>query len=164
MTEPIDIVRSMFAHHFWATEKVINHLEGLPQQRLDDAVPGTYGSILSTLTHLVDADDRYLLRLTTTSLPPYEDRGPRPLATLRSELSDHKKRWSVSLDRLNAGTLQASITGRDDYPDTHDAEGLLLLQAIHHGNDHRTQICSTLGALGEVVPDLDGWAFWAGGR
>ena len=164
MTEPNDIVRSMFAHHLWATEKLIDHLEGLPQQRLDDAVPGTYGSILSTLTHLVDADGRYLLRLTTTSLPPYEDGGSRPLETLRSELGDHEERWSGFLDRLDAGTLQASITGREDYPDTHDAEGLLLLQAIHHGNDHRTQICSTLGALGEDVPDLDGWAFWAEAR
>jgi uncharacterized damage-inducible protein DinB len=41
---------------------------------------------------------------------------------------------------------------------------MLLIQAIHHGNDHRTQICSTLGALGEEVPELDGWRFWVEGR
>jgi len=164
MTEPRDVVRAMFAHHLWATRRLISHLEGLPRERLDDAVPGTYGSILSTLTHLVDADGRYLLRLTTTSPPPYEDGGSRPLPTLRSELDEHGERWTAFLDRLEAGTLQAAITGREDYPDTHDAEGLLLLQAIHHGNDHRTQVCSTLGALGEDVPDLDGWAYWAEGR
>ena len=164
MTGPNDIVRAMFAHHLWATEKLVDHLEGLPRQRLDDAVPGTYGSILSILTHLVDADGRYLLRLTTTSPPPYEDGGSRPLAALRAELGDHEERWKGFLDLLDSGTLRASITGREDYPDTHDAEGLLLIQAIHHGNDHRTQICSTLGALGEDVPDLDGWAYWAEGR
>ena len=164
MTRPNDVVRSLFAHHLWATEKLFDHLERLPQQRLDDAVPGTYGSILSTLTHLVDADGRYLLRLTTTSPPPFEDGGSRPIATLRSELDDHRTQWNGFLDLLDVGTLRASITGREDYPDTHDAEGLLLLQAIHHGNDHRTQVCSTLGALGQDVPDLDGWTYWAEGR
>jgi uncharacterized damage-inducible protein DinB len=164
MTGPGDVVRSMFGHHLWATETLIHHLEAQPRDRLDDAVPGTYGSILSTLTHLIDADARYLLRLTSTTPPPYEDGGARPLATLRSELLDHRSRWAEFLDRLDAGTLQASIVGREDYPDTHDAEGLLLLQAVHHGNDHRTQICSTLGAVGAEVPELDGWAYWAEGR
>ena len=164
MTRPNNVVRSLFAHHLWATEKLFDHLERLARERLDDAVPGTYGSILSTLTHLVDADGRYLLRLTTTSPSPFEDGGSRPIATLRPEIDDHRTRWNGFLDRLDAGTLRASITGREDYPDTHDAEGLLLLQAIHHGNDHRTQICSTLGALGQDVPDLDGWTYWAEGR
>lgn len=77
---------------------------------------------------------------------------------------EHRRRWGEVLDRLERGELRARIRGRGDYPDTPDAEGLLLLQAIHHGNDHRTQICSTLGALGEPVPDLDGWEYWATAR
>jgi len=54
--------------------------------------------------------------------------------------------------------------GKEGYPNTDPAESLLSIQAIHHGNDHRTQICSTLGALGEEVPELDGWSYWATGR
>jgi hypothetical protein len=38
---------------------------------------------------------------------------------------------------------------------------MLLIQAIHHGNDHRTQICSTLGARDLPLPEIDGWDFWA---
>lgn len=163
MTGPSDIVRAMFAHHLWATEKLIEHLEGLDPEQLDGTIPGTYGSILSTLTHLIDADARYLLRLTTVSLSPYVDRGARPLAELRADLTEHAGRWDVFLDQLEAGSLEAAVLGHEDYPDTEHAEGLLLLQAIHHGNDHRTQICSTLGALGHEVPDLDGWTFWAEG-
>jgi hypothetical protein len=41
---------------------------------------------------------------------------------------------------------------------------MLLIQAIHHGNDHRTQICSTLGALELPLPEIDGWDFWASQR
>jgi uncharacterized damage-inducible protein DinB len=54
--------------------------------------------------------------------------------------------------------------GHDDYLDTSPAESMLLIQAIHHGNDHRTQICSTLGALDLELPELDGWDFWAAQR
>jgi uncharacterized damage-inducible protein DinB len=154
----------MFAHHFWATEALIDHLERMPRDRLDDAVPGTYGSILETLTHLVEADERYLIRLRDPSPPPYVDRGTVPLDTLREELRDHRRRWDEALGELEAGTLSASILGREDYPDTEHAETMLLLQAVHDGNDHRTQICSTLGALGLEVPELDGWEYWARGR
>jgi uncharacterized damage-inducible protein DinB len=144
---------------------LIAHLEGLPAERLDASVPGTYGSMIATLTHLVDADTRYLRRLADPSPAPYEDRGGVPLADLRAEMADHRRRWDEALGELEAGTLHAEIRNHHDgYPDTLDAEGLLLLQAIHHGNDHRTQICSTLGAIGEEVPELDGWTYWAEGR
>lgn len=161
MTSPNDVLRAMFDHHLWATEALIDHLEALPQARLDDAVPGTYGSILQTLTHLVEADERYLIRLRDPSPPPYEDRGSVPLDTLRAELREHRQRWEAMLDELESGALSASILGREDYPDTSQAETMLLIQAVHHGNDHRTQVCSTLGALGEEVPELDGWMYWA---
>ncbi len=153
----------MFSHHLWATEKLIDLLAGLPRERLDATVPGTYGTISETLTHLVGADERYLLRL-RGPLPPYEDHGARPLEALRADLHDHAVRWESALEWLERGDLRAAIRGREDYPDTDDAEGMLLLQAVHHGNDHRTQICSILGALGEEIPDLDGWTYWAEGR
>jgi|SRR3990170_3329047 len=166
MTTPNDMVRAMFAHHLWATEALIDHLEGLPRERLDQAVPGTYGSIVATLTHLIDADSRYLLRIEDPSPPPPRaaDREGIPLETLRAEVAEHRRKWDEALDRLERGELSARIRAHPDYPDTDDAEGMLLLQAIHHGNDHRTQICSTLGVLGEQVPELDGWEFWAHGR
>jgi uncharacterized damage-inducible protein DinB len=164
MTRPDDIVRTMFAHHLWATETLIDHLRGLPPERLDEAIPGTYGSMVATLTHLIDADGRYLRRTQDPSPPPLEDRVGVPLETLRAEMAEHRRSWDEVLDRLERGELATSIRGKPDYPDTDDAEGMLLLQAIHHGNDHRTQICSTLGALGEPVPELDGWEYWVAGR
>ncbi len=151
----------MFEHHLWATRMLIDHLGSLGEAELDTAIPGTYGGISSTLTHLIDADGRYLQRLERPTLPPYEDRGAVPLVELRRDLDEHERRWAEALARLDEGTLRAEIAARDDYPDVPRAEGLLLAQAIHHGDDHRTQICSTLGALGLEVPDLDVWAFWA---
>ena len=65
------------------------------------------------------------------------------------------------LARLEAGDLHAAIEGDRDVAGGIDpAESLLLNQALHHGNDHRTQVCSTLGALGLEVPDIDVWTYF----
>ncbi len=164
MTSSSDALRAMFDFHRWATEGLIDHLAELPKKRLDDAIPGTYGSIQQTLTHLLDADGRYLTRLRDPSPPPRVEREGVPLDQLRSELREHAERWEQALVDLDAGTLDAAVLGAEDYPDTRPAEAMLLIQAIHHGNDHRTQIWSTLGAAGEEVPELDGWEYWRRGR
>jgi hypothetical protein len=71
-------------------------------------------------------------------------------------------RWAEVLEALEGETLHASIAGGGR--NTDPAESLLLNQALHHGNDHRAQVCSTLGALGLDVPDLSVWAFWEAER
>jgi uncharacterized damage-inducible protein DinB len=164
MTTPSDVLRAMFAHHVWATTRLIDALDQLDPIHLDARIDGTYGSTTQTLTHLVDADERYLQRLVTPTLVSIDDAATRPLAGLRMEIQEHGDRWSRMLDAVDGGELHAAVVGKSDYPDTDPAETMLLVQAIQHGNDHRTQICSTLGALGLDVPDLDGWEYWASER
>jgi hypothetical protein len=36
---------------------------------------------------------------------------------------------------------------------------VVITQAIHHGNDHRTHICTILGQNGISVDDIDVWAY-----
>ena len=54
--------------------QLIDHLDRLPAGRLDASVPGTYGSMIDTLTHMIDADSRYLLRLRDPTPPLADDR------------------------------------------------------------------------------------------
>ena len=37
--------------------------------------------------------------------------------------------------------------------------GIRLAQAIHHGTDHRSQICTALTSLGIEPPSIDAWDF-----
>ena len=164
MTSSSDVLRAAFDRHLWATDGLIDALDQLDPERLDASVPGTYGSILQTLTHLIDADDRYLLRMTSTELPPSEQHRTQPLGQLRDRIRENRVRWNGMLDALDAGTLDATIAAKEDYPRTEHAEALLFAQALHHGDDHRAQICSTLGALGLDVPELDVWDYWLVGR
>jgi hypothetical protein len=41
---------------------------------------------------------------------------------------------------------------------------LLVVQAVHHANEHRANVCSILGARGLPQPDVDVWAFGAAER
>jgi uncharacterized damage-inducible protein DinB len=146
-----------FKHHLWATEKLIEHLRGLPDDALGAGGEGVYGEVLATLSHMLAADGRYLTYLEGNSPPPSED-VPRPLDELADELRDHAVRWRVVLDVL--ATLDVTLAKRGERPEMPHATNLLIAQALHHGTDHRTQICTVLSANGFESPVLDVWQYW----
>ena len=42
---------------------------------------------------------------------------------------------------------------------SHNTMGIQLTQALHHGTDHRSQICTALKTLGAEPPGIDVWDF-----
>ena len=52
-----------FKHHLWATQMLLDTCATLPPEQLQTTVPGTFGSIITTLRHLVASDRGYLRRL-----------------------------------------------------------------------------------------------------
>jgi uncharacterized damage-inducible protein DinB len=155
----MDPLSEAFQHHTWATERLIRHLRALPQAALSATTTGVYGEVLATLSHLLLADGRYLSYLEGVSLPPRT--GPdatRSLDELADQLRDQAVRWRVLLARV--GEVDVTIPARGDRPELAHATNLLVAQALHHGDDHRTQICTVLSANGYVGPDLDVWSYW----
>jgi uncharacterized damage-inducible protein DinB len=51
-------------HNAWATAQAIDALRGLDDVALNATVPGTYGTILETIQHLVYAEGSYVYRMT----------------------------------------------------------------------------------------------------
>ena len=156
----MDTLRELFRYHTWATLRLIDHCQELPAEALGESVPGTAGTVLATLVHLVAAEQRYLARLPVEgpSRPMREGMEPA-LRELRSVFAEQATRWDALLDR--GAELNVTLPAQRSWPDTPHAETLLFLQCLHHGNDHRTHICTVLGAHGRDVPDIDGWAYWA---
>jgi uncharacterized damage-inducible protein DinB len=156
----MDALATLFDYHEWATLALIDHCAGLPPDVQAATVAGTHGSIQATLVHLVAADQRYLTAM--LGGPPADravyERNPIPIGELRLPFEQQAQRWRSLIARANE--LDITLPGRGNDPDVPHAENLLFLQALHHGNDHRTQICTILGALGLDVPDIDGWAYW----
>jgi uncharacterized damage-inducible protein DinB len=159
----MDPLSEAFQHHLWATETLIKHLRTLPPEALDAQAPGVYGGVLATLSHLVDADSRYLRRLEGDPPPPRPGSGPsRTLDELADALRDQAPRWRIVLAR--AGDLDITIPARGTWPEAPHAANLLFAQALHHGTDHRSQICTALTAGGYEVPEIDVWSYWLARR
>jgi uncharacterized damage-inducible protein DinB len=155
----MDPLSEAFQHHTWATERLIRHLQSLPETALTATAPGVYGEALATLSHLVSADARYLGYLEGDS--PFRRPGPDPvvpLDELADRLRDQAVRWRIQLARI--GELDVTIPASGERPVLPHATNLVIGQALHHGNDHRTQICTVLSSNGYEPPDLDVWSYW----
>jgi uncharacterized damage-inducible protein DinB len=146
-----------FGHHVWATLRLIDACLSLSTGQLQTGVPGTYGSILGTLRHLVGADSSYLFALTGGRTPTI-DEDLLDLPELRAVMESNGVAWSSLLAReLDPGAVV--VRHRDDGSESHAPMGIRLAQALHHGTDHRSQVCTALTALGVEPPAIDVWDF-----
>lgn len=150
------LLADAFEHHVWATLRVIDACAALSAEQLDTTVPGTYGSIIDTMRHLVGADASYLFVLTGGESALIDD-DTMDLSDLRGVMESHSEAWSSVL----AGSLdpeEVVMRRRDDGSEVHAPLGVRLAQAVHHGTDHRSQICTALTTLGVTPPEIDVWA------
>ena len=149
-----------FGHHVWATQQVIEVCTSLSKDQLASPVPGTYGSILDTLRHIVGADAWYLFVLTQGRVPRIDDETEKEMGLdeLRTTMERHEAAWSSVLGDYPDPDVDV-IAHRQDGTQSHSPAGIRLAQALHHGTDHRSQICTGLTALGREPPEIDVWAF-----
>jgi uncharacterized damage-inducible protein DinB len=152
-----NILSDAFEHHLWANRQILDACGNLTPERLASPVPGTYGSIESTLHHLIQADSFYLWVYNGSTGPLIRKDDPLSIDELRAANDRH------------AGWYRQLLTGPLD-PDEDVAEhgegwdfvakqGIRVAQIIHHGSDHRSQICTGLTALGIEPPEIDLWAY-----
>ncbi len=148
-----------FAHHVWATLQLIDACLALSPEQQGSGVPGTYGSILETMRHLVGADSSYL-RLLSGGRSPEIDEDQMDLPALRTAMEANGAGWSSLLaEDLDPDVV--IVRQRDDGSEGRAPMGIRLAQALHHGTDHRSQVCTALTALGLEPPAIDAWDFAA---
>lgn len=148
-------------HDVWATERLVATCLTLTPRQLELSVPGTYGSVRRTLAHIVTADEGYLVRLSGALL--HEDRLDVDAATL-DEIAAHLAHVKEGVERLFAGPeldwdrlITDTPARRPGQPRVETNAWVVATQFVHHGNDHRAQITTTLSANGIEPPDLQVW-------
>jgi uncharacterized damage-inducible protein DinB len=148
-----DVLVQALRYNRWANLELLDMCSTLSQEQLELSSPGTYGTIAATWQHLLAAEQRYLRRLVGFQPQITENDEFPGLAALR----EHAAR---------SGDALINAVGRFDPEDTTSdgqaggvKQWLIMTQAIHHGNDHRTQICTILGQNGISYGGLDVWAF-----
>jgi uncharacterized damage-inducible protein DinB len=146
-----------FRYNKWANLHLVDVCAKLSEEQLQLTTPGTYGTIASTFLHLFAAEQRYLRRL-TGSVPEINERD-QPAPSL-AKLRENAVR---SGDQLIEAASR--ITPEDAIEEEREGQLMTLhlwvvvVQAMHHGNDHRTHICTILGAHDITYGDMDVWAY-----
>jgi uncharacterized damage-inducible protein DinB len=154
------ILTDAFDHHVWATVRLLDACLELTPEQLETSVPGTYGTILATMRHVVGSDAWYLFRV-------FDDRSHlidedhMNLVELRAATERNGAAWTAFLATdPDPGAIR--LGKNDDGSVTRTTVGIRLAQALHHGTDHRSQVCTAITTLGVEPPRIDVWAFGEG--
>ena len=149
---PLDHV---LRHNTWANRAIIEFCRGLDPAEHEWVSPGTYGTIERTLRHLVGAQQWYVHLLTGELIgAPLRRDGPRPtLDDLAAIAAGTGKRVVAVAESDDPARRIEMNEGR------RSTVGVILAQLVHHGNEHRTQITTILGANGIEPPPLSAWAY-----
>ena len=140
-----------FGHHLWATEFLLEHCRRLSTEQLTLSAPGTFGSIDATLDHLLSADRSYLSRLRGgKATPPLEAGGPAPLL---EHVVSQREQWLAYLDSGPDFEVMVERRGGES------PAWVFVLQAIQHGNDHRTHVGTVLLNHQLEAPEIDVWHY-----
>jgi uncharacterized damage-inducible protein DinB len=145
------LLRRFFGFHLWATERLLEHCRALSPEQLALTAPGTYGSLGDTLDHLVSSDRSYLAGVSGHGrTPALNAGGPGPLL---EHIARQRDGWLAYLD--STPDFDAMVQRRSGaYP-----AWVVVLQAIHHGNDHRTHVGTVLLSNRLEAPEIDVWAY-----
>jgi uncharacterized damage-inducible protein DinB len=151
------LLHDSMAHHIWATERLIDFCEVLTPEQLRTPMPRTYGPIIATFAHMVSSDGWYLNFFRDWTNAIDEENTDVTLAELRSAITATGAAWMEILARGVDG--EADMIEHGDGWNFHAPTGFRLAQVIHHGTDHRSQICTALTSLGVEPPEIDVWAY-----
>ena len=143
-----------FAHHVWATLQLVDTCLELSPQQLETTVPGTYGSILDTLRHLIGSD-AWDLFVATRDRASLIDEDDMHLSELRAAMESHGPAWSRLLAQDLDPDAVLNEVDEDDRYARDIAMGIELAAVLQHGTDHRSQVCTVLTALGVEPPKID---------
>jgi uncharacterized damage-inducible protein DinB len=151
------LLTDAFGHHVWATLRLIDACLPLTPDQLGTPVPGTFGNILDTLRHLVGADRSYLTVLSGGRVERI-DEDTLGLPELCAVMAQNGPVWAWLADQdLDPATVLVRV--RPDGSESHAPLGIRVAQVLHHGTDHRSQVCTALTNLGLDPPAIDAWDY-----
>jgi len=155
--DPGNLIDRMFEYNLWANRRLIEVCIHLTDEQLEVERDGAYGRIQPTLVHMLRAEGNYLRRI-TGSYPWGED----------PDWGNLKMSDLLTLAQ-QSGSRLVEIASKTD-PAVHHEVGArsgqlgffnwtVLLQALYHGIEHRTQIKFLLTKLGLEHPELAAWDY-----
>jgi uncharacterized damage-inducible protein DinB len=150
------VLLEAFRHDAWATKEVLAFCRDLSEDQLEASVQGSYGDIMGTFNHLIRAHAGYL-RAPAGTTPDWalQRVESNDFDELLARVEGTARLWEEFLsDPVDSERILTVDEGKYEV-----RLGVIVAQALHHGNAHREQINSILTSLGLEPPDLQVWAY-----
>ena len=148
-------IEHVLRHNTWANRTLLQFCAALDPALLEAKAIGTYGTLAGTLQHIVGAEQWYVQLLTADLLGR-----PRIRRTERHPVDELVVTATVIGERALHVAATDDVTRRIELdPGRRSTVGVILAQLVHHGNEHRTQATTILGANGIEPPPLSGWGY-----
>ena len=152
------LLEAAFAHHVWATLRLIDACLDLTAEQLGTNVPGTRGPMLETFRHLVETD-AFDLFVMTGDRAYNADAGSMSLAELREVMERAGPGWTGLVSGpLDPDAVVLEVDEKDGFQRWAPV-GFRLASTLEHATDHRSQICTALTTLGVEPPKIDVFDF-----
>ena len=156
-TQPEPTLIEFVRYNQWANQQLLAECMKLDEKLLTASIPGAYGSILETFTHLLRAEASFLKRIHGISPQPaftWED-GPS-LAELAT--------YATQVGEAFMQTIQNVPPTQNVHEEgngwTFDYQARLIFMSLaYHGIAHRTDITTFLNSRGVTLPELDVWGY-----
>lgn len=151
-------ITKMFEYNLWANTRLIEFCGQLTEEQLTIEVAGAFGRIRPTLVHFIRSEGGYLRRLTGAA--PWGDDlnwDNMPFSELlaKAQLSGQQL---VEIASQVDPEVAHTITAPWGKPFTF-YNWTVVLQALYHGIEHRTQMKMLLTQLGVEHSDLSAWDY-----
>ena len=145
-----------FQYNLWANLRLLDACAHLSDAQLDATTRGTFGSVRETLMHLFAAEEGYVRALTgkiptprladLTHFPDFDELRRRAERSGEELITVAEQGELSQILYLDGGSYEAPVI-------------VVLIQAVNHAIDHRSQIATQLGQQDIEPPDPDGWSY-----
>lgn len=149
-----------FKYNLWANLRLLDACAQLTDAQLDATMQGTFGSVRATLMHLFASEEGYTRTVTgnepttpllkeLTHIPNFDELRQRAKRTGEALIRFVEQAGQDDLNKilhLDGGTYDAPVI-------------IVVIQAINHAIDHRSQLSTLLSRQNIELPALDSWAY-----
>ncbi|HET9201496.1 MAG TPA: DinB family protein [Dehalococcoidia bacterium] len=152
------VLAEMFRHNTWATLELLNFCRQQEDSFLDGRAPAIFGSARDTMIHVVAAERRYASGFQSLQTADVNEMMGKD-ASFALLLASARETGDIFI-KVAAEADQDWAIEREYAGEKHTLKGsTLLIQAIDHATEHRTQVRDILTEQGLQPPVVDGWTY-----
>lgn len=156
-TQPEPTLVEFVRYNQWANQQLLTICMNLDEDLLTASIPGAYGSIRETFSHLLRAEAGFLKRIYGTdpqiAFEWEEESGLAQMALFAAQVAE------AFVDTIQCVPPTQNVHEEGNGWTFDYQARLIFMSLFYHGVAHRTDITTFLSSRGVVLPELDVWGY-----